>query len=85
MTGRSEMPDFSKAKIGDKCFHLRWGECEITKIDKNKIKLNLDYGWIYMDGRKYPEDAVPICYHSRPEISDPPPLEAERLVDYIEE
>jgi hypothetical protein len=71
------MPDFSKARIGDKCYQLKWGECEITNISSDgkmvKVKGGRAIGWIYIDGREWEDDANPLLYHSRPTISDPPP------------
>jgi hypothetical protein len=69
------MPDFSKARVGDKCYHLRWGECTIQYVscDKNQEMVRVNGRWFTFKGFETEEDLLPMLYHSRPVISDPPP------------
>jgi hypothetical protein len=78
------MPDFRKSRAGDRCYHLRWGECLITKVDAERVYIrslppngNIT-GIFSTTGRAYDDDENPVLYHSRPEITDPPP--PKRLV-----
>ena len=72
------MPDFSKARVGDTCFHIQWGTCVINKVGKLMISFTQAaypniYSHCWFDGTIDKEDILPTVYHSRPEISDPPP------------
>jgi hypothetical protein len=71
------MPNFSKARVGDKCYHLMLGDCEIVCIGEDQIKVQSDSplrtGWYYKNGNAFLPDETPTIYHSKPEISDPPP------------
>jgi hypothetical protein len=72
------MPDFSKSRIGDKCFHLKFGDCVITRVGGKSVhycQIDKDElcSTAWFDGRNNKDDVLPILYHSRPEITDPPP------------
>lgn len=78
------MPDFSKSRMSDPCFHLGLGECYVSHISHasiiseeyirvTKVEDDSLFDFIYFDGRKSRGDVFPMLYHSKPEISDPPP------------
>ena len=74
------MPDFSKARVGDVVYDIRYGHGKITHINPGD-----DYSIVCyfheaqeketytIDGRTHDWHIGPVLFHAKPEISDPPP------------
>ena len=74
------MADFKNARVGDKCYHLQFGEMIITRIGYDTIDAvptNEHHGItcvvFYTDGRYNSDDESPLVYHSKPAFCEPPP------------
>jgi hypothetical protein len=75
------MPDFSKSKVGDKCFHHTQGEVIIDEVREDCVRVVIGHvttEFFTFTGRVEETDELPTLYHSRPEITDPSP--PKRLV-----
>lgn len=75
------MPDFSKARVGDRVYDIRFGEGKITSVDKSGRNFTItcsfpgtDVYEIYDRNGKWDYRHIgPVLFHAKPEISDPPP------------
>lgn len=74
------MPDFSKARVGDRVYSMKHGWGTIVAIKNNvdhPIKVHLDDEdrvpvSCTFEGKHYSMDESPTFFWSKPEISDPP-------------
>ena len=70
------MPDFSKARLGDRVFDILEGDGEIIFIGEDFIQAKFNNGALGsygFDGKYDPKEVLSSLYWSKPEISDPPP------------
>lgn len=79
------MADFSRARVGDKCWSIQLGECEIRSITQNYeyaivVGCAGDCREYTLNGRFCKNDAAPSLFHSKPEFTDPPPAKRMKKV-----
>ena len=74
------MPDFSKARVGDRVYDIRHGEGVIVIVDDHcaypivcRFGESRREASFTLSGLSKSTDATPTLYWSKPEISDPPP------------
>jgi hypothetical protein len=75
--------DFTKSRVGDRAWHIRFGKGEIVRIDENIgiwFQPNIPgyCQWIGFDGRIDKDDLLPSLYHD--EIKFEIPLPPKRMV-----
>lgn len=84
------MPDFSKAKAGDKVWSAAYGPGTIVNIDDDRsypIKCGFEIGG-KIAGRSYTFDGkasyneLPTLYWSEPEIIEPPAPKRKRKMEF---
>ena len=68
-------PDFSNAKVGDKCFSVGNGDAEIKSIELNWLDLietteNEFHNQYNCDGRLYKDDIHPTLFNSFQQFLD---------------
>ena len=71
---RTQMPDFSKAKVGDIAFHYLYGEGKI--IERGSVDIlfrnDIECAWYLFSGKIGANDLNPSLFHGPIEIKEPP-------------
>lgn len=75
------MPDFSKARVGDRVYDIRHGEGKITSVNNSGSNFPIachfpetdEHETYDLDGKLVKWHIGPVLFHAKPEISDPPP------------
>ena len=75
------MPDFSKSRVGDRVYDIRYGEGKITSVNKSGSNFPItchfpatgEYETYDLNGKWDDRHVGPVLFHAKPEISDQPP------------